>query len=595
MLLQRLAEHARQDTTTRPFHRPRAFQWQLRIRLDGTLAGDRVESIQTLDAKGRLQGIPHTVPAIVRTVGVAANLAADDAQYVLGWGDDTTRPERVARCHTAFVDLTRRWAASPEGRDDPIAAAVDAFYRSGALATVPRDPDVAAKHGVLLTVEDGAGVTHAYDAPSISRFWEGEVARRKAGKDTAGTGLCLVCGTVRPLLDTLPSKVPSKLVPGASNDAALVSVNERVFGYDLGIRLASTPICIPCGEAVSAGLVRVLSSPHSVRHSGQDSCLAWWTTEPSEFDPLSLVLDADPDAVTTHLETVHRGHPTRAGIEHAQFCAVTVGGNIARIMVRDWLQMPLPQLDARISSWFDDQRVTPARASEHEYQPLQRLVLVCGRWLRREKRYVFLEAKGADRPAGVERDLLRAAIRGTPPPASLLVHVINRVRSDGHLDTARAGLIRLCLVRSPLTSETPLPGLDPTNTDPFYVAGRVFAVLEAIQHAASDGKLNTTYGDRYFAGAITTPRAAIVNGRKDANAWLRKLRRSNPGAAVNNEKALDELFGLLDSTAIPGHASLPQQGQFLLGYHHQRAHRFQTIRGATATDTPSTDNQEHHA
>jgi CRISPR-associated protein Csd1 len=120
-----------------------------------------------------------------------------------------------------------------------------------------------------------------------------------------------------------------------------------------------------------------------------------------------------------------------------------------------------------------------------------------------------------------------------------------------------------------------MPGLDDTNTDPAYVAGRAFAVLEFIQYDVSEGKLNTTYGDRYFAGAITNPRTALINGRKDANAWLRKLRKRKPGAAVNHEKTLDALFGLIESNnGIPSRTNLKQQSLFLLGYHHQRAHRF---------------------
>ncbi|SES36449.1 type I-C CRISPR-associated protein Cas8c/Csd1 [Actinokineospora terrae] len=581
MLLQRLAEHARQDPESRPFHRARAFQWQLRIGVDGRPLSGRLESLVVLDAKGRPRGTEHVVPAMVRTVGVAPNLAADDAQYVLGWGDAETKPERVALCHAAFVELTERWATSPSGLTDPVAQAVAAFYRAGGAAGIHPEPEVTAKHGIVLTVEDGPAVTHAYRASSVAPFWESEVARRKGG---TGTGLCLVCGTTAPLLDTLPSKVPSRLVPGASNDAALVSVNERVFGYDLSTQLTATPICIPCGESVSAGLVRVLSSVNTASYGGQDSRLAWWTTEPVEFDPMDLVLRADPAAVAGFLDTVHTGRPAAADIDHTRFCSLTVGGNIARVMVRDWLEMPLRDLEDNVTAWLADHRIVPLRTGDTEHQSLQRLVTVTGRWLRRENRYAFIGAKGADRPDGVQRDLLRAAIRGRPLPPALLAHLLNRVRTDGHLDTARAALIRLAVYRSPLTSEKPMPGLDDTNTDPSYVAGRVFATFENIQYAASDGRLNTTYGDRYFAGAITNPRAALISGRKDANAWLRKLRRGNKkGVAINSEKTLDELFGLLTANGgIPGPTTLTQQSMFLLGYHHQRAHRFDTLRTTTA-------------
>ncbi|WAL63770.1 type I-C CRISPR-associated protein Cas8c/Csd1 [Amycolatopsis cynarae] len=581
MLLQRLVEYASRDPEAKPFHRSRQFQWELRIDQQGKLLSAQVESLLTNDIKGKPRGADHVVPATVRTVGVAPNLAADDVQYVLGWSDADTRPERVAQCHQAFVDLIYRWAESPEGRDDSVAQAVAAFYRSGGLTSLPRDDSCTAKQGVLITVvDDSGGRVPAYRAPSVVPFWSGEVAQRKGGN---GQGLCLVCGKIRPLLETVPGKVPGRLVPGASNDAALVSINERVFGYDLTTQLGCSPICISCGEAVSAGLGHVLSSSYSTSYGGQDSRLAWWTTEDVPSNPMLPVFDAAPEDVNALLASPRRGRFEDDELDEAMFCALTVGGNVARVMVRDWLEMPLGELRAHIVAWFADHQMTPLFRQENEYHSLQRFVLVTGRWLRREKRYAPIGAKGADRPDNVQRDLLRAAMRGTPLPPSLLAHLVHRVQTDGRLDTPRASLIRLALMRSPLMKENVMPGLDPNNTDPAYVSGRIFAALEALQYDASGGKLNTTYADRYFAGAITNPRAALVNGRKDAKAWLRKLRGNRRGAAVNHEKTLDSLFELLPAEAIPARASLKQQSLFLLGYHHQRAHRFAALGEAKPT------------
>ncbi|MGX7828956.1 type I-C CRISPR-associated protein Cas8c/Csd1 [Actinokineospora sp. 24-640] len=590
MLLQRLAEHARQDPDARPFHRKLAFRWELRLSADGAPLSKALESLMVVDDKGRPRPSEHTVPAVVRTVGVAANLAADDVQYVLGWVDADTKPARAEQCHAAFIDLTRRWAARHP--DDIAARAMSLFYeRNGPNLLAPTE-DIGSKDRVLVTVEG----MPAYRSTSAATFWAEEAARRKGG---ANSGLCLVCGQYGALLDTIPSKVPARWVPGASNDAALVSINERVFGYDLTTQLDCTPICIGCGEAASNGLVRVLTSPQAVNYGGQDSRLAWWLTDPAAFDPMNLVFDGDPSAIKKHLDAVHQGDQGRfetlsETTDLSRFCALSLGGNVARIMVRDWIEMPLPILNRRITAWFDDHRISPLWATDSEWQSLQRMVRVTGRWLRREKRYAFLGAKGTDRPDGVQRDLLRALLRDVPPPPSLLAHLVNRIRSDGHLDTTRAALIRLLLTRSHLSVEKPMPSLDTTSSDPSYVCGRIFATLESLQYAALGGKLNTTYGDRYFAGAINNPRAAVVNGRKDANAWLRKLRRINRGAAVNLDKALDELFDLLTrSGGLPSGTNVAQQSMFLLGYHHQRAHNFAAASPPdSTTGTASEDTTE---
>lgn len=344
MLLQRLVEYAGRDGAVLAFHRERLFDWLLALDADGH-PEPTLLSLVVQDARDRLRGVAHQVPTMVRTVGVAANLAADDAQYVLGWADEDSKPARIAQCHAAFVDLTRRWAESGAGRDDPVARAVDAFYRSGAAAGVGRPDGCTAKSGVLITV----GGIPAYRSSSVPAFWAEEVARRKGS--AAGNGLCLACGQVRPLLDTLPGKVPSRLVPGSTNDTALVSVNERVFGYDLNTQLAASPLCISCGEAVTAGLVRALSSEHSSTYGGQDSRFAWWITKPSGFDAMAMMNKPSGEQVTALLESVHRGQQV-SELKPAKFCSLTVGGNVARVVVRDWLEMPLAQLERHVASWY---------------------------------------------------------------------------------------------------------------------------------------------------------------------------------------------------------------------------------------------------
>jgi CRISPR-associated protein Csd1 len=581
MLLQRLVEYAEQRNEVAPFHRERLFSWQLNLDGGGKLRSADLQELVTTDTKGRRRAVPHTTPSTVRTMGVAANLAADDVQYVLGWGDPDSKPSRVAQCHTAFVDLVQRWADSDEGKGDPVAQAVAAFYRSSVASELRRPESCTAKQGVVINV-DGLP---AYRASSIVPFWSAEVARRKGG---GAEGLCLVCGRVRPLLDTVPGKLPARLVPGASNDAALVSINERVFGYGLGTQLGSTPLCVVCGEAMTAALIDVFSSHNAASYGGQDSRLVWWLTGGADTGDVDLLDEPDPERITALLQSVHRRHQQSRDQRTEMFCALTVGGNVARVMVRDWVQMPLPQLKKNIAQWFTDHEIATRWDDRRLHYSLGRFASVTGRWLRDRQRYADFDAKGADRPNSVHRDLVRAAIRGTPLPPSLLAHLVHRVCTDGHLDEPRAALIRLALIRSPLIREAPMPALDPTNTDPGYVAGRLFAALEQLQYDASGGKLNTTYGDRFFSGAVTNPRAAIVNGRRDANAWLRKLRRIKPGAVVRHDKQLDELFGLVDAGAgLPGRTTLFQQSMFLLGYHHQRAHHFASRPVATVPEETS--------
>jgi CRISPR-associated protein Csd1 len=564
MLLQRLREYAQHHQDTAAFHRDRGFTWALDLDEHGGLVAPRLRNILQEDTKGKLRPTRHSVPTAVRTVGVASNLAADDLQYVLGWADATSKPDRVAHCHAAFADLIGRWAASPAGQLDPVAQAVAAFYRGPGPAAVQREDTFTAKDGVLIMV---AGKP-AYQAESVVGFWTGEVGTRK-GSDRIG--ICLVCGTIQPLLDTVPGKIPARLVPSATNDAALISVNERVFGYDLSTQLGSSPLCQSCAEDVTAGLVAVLDSRHATGFGGQDSRLAWWLPGQGDDRVVRLLFEPHAEDISELIAAIHQGRPGRR--VEGEFCSLTVGGNVARVMVRDWVQMPLATVENNVARWFADHEIVSIWGDDRTHS-VGRLVWATGRWHTTTGQYMPFGAKASHRPAGAYRDLIRAAIRGTPLPPDLLTHLVNRVRTDARLDDIRAALLRAALVRSPSVREKPMPDLDETNHDPAYVSGRLFAAYEKLQYDVSGGNLNTTYRDRYFAGALTNPRAALINGARDASAWLKKLRRVNRGAAVNHEIRLDALTGLFDADSpIPARMVPREQALFLIGYHHQRAHQ----------------------
>ncbi|MEC3915974.1 type I-C CRISPR-associated protein Cas8c/Csd1 [Nocardia sp. CDC160] len=581
MLLQRLVEVAARDSS-RPFHRSRLFSWQLDLDAEGAPRLDTLIPLVDTDSKGRTRGIAHTVPAAVRTVGVAPALTADDVQYVLGWTDEDSNPARVAQCANAFTELTLRWAESEHGRNDQIAQAVASFYRSDAIHKI-RYPEGSeseknpgelakgfAKQGVLITVDD----IPAYEGTSVVPFWTAEVVRRKGG---GVEGFCIVCGQVNPLLDTLPGKIPARLVPGASNDAALVSVNERVFGYDLTTQLGCSPICVACGEAINSGLLAVLQPPYTTTFSGQDSRMSWWLTHASEFTVMDVLKAPKPQDVSNLMRSPKRGEPN-FDVDPELFCSLTVGGNVARIMVRDWIEMPVSKVLDNVIAWFDDHAMVSLRPGNSPYYGITRLAAATGRWLPGTTSYAEFGVKGADRPNDVFRQLMHTALLNRPLPTSLLAHLIHRVRRDNHFDDSRAALVRLALTRAPSTTEKPMLELDDHNDKASYLAGRVFAVLEALQYDSSGGKLNTTYGDRYLSSAVANPRIALVAGHRDATAWLKKLRRTRPGAAINHEKNLDQLFVKLGEVGgIPGRGSIDEQAWFLLGYHHQRANRFAAI------------------
>src|SRR5690606_15941671 len=123
------------------------------------------------------------------------------------------------------------------------ARAIAAFYAAGHHRAI--SPPEKCSRTDLVAFEVNGQI--ASDHESAQRFW----AKVAAGRKGLGrSGLCLVCGQVRDLLQTIPQQIPRRLLPGATQNASLVSVNEAVHGYELTKFLAYTPICITCGLTI---------------------------------------------------------------------------------------------------------------------------------------------------------------------------------------------------------------------------------------------------------------------------------------------------------------------------------------------------------
>ena len=105
-----------------------------------------------------------------------------------------------------------------------------------------------------------------------------------------------------------------------------------------------------------------------------------------------------------------------------------------------------------------------------------------------------------------------------------------------------------------------------------YLCGRLLAMFDGLQYAASGSGLNQTVADRYYTLASTYPQLAFPKIEDLGMKHLRKLRRDSPGAAVRIERDMDEVRQRLGAV-FPGALSLEEQGRFALGFHHQRANQ----------------------
>ncbi|MFC7382208.1 type I-C CRISPR-associated protein Cas8c/Csd1 [Sphaerisporangium rhizosphaerae] len=556
MLIKQLVAHARDRTDLPPpYYRNRSVRWAIDLDSAGRPRGDHLIDLSTPEAKA---GQMLATPYVQRSgTGSLPFLLTDTLQYVLAAAKDDSDKQiaDAQRRNADFIALIDRWA-----KDEPLAAPVVAFFHSGAHTKMVIPPGAAPTDVVAIRTDDGW--VHAL--PSAVTIWGDIVRQRKSSSDEIG--ICLSCGQPGPLLDTIPEPVKSGAIPvpgGRGRDAQLVSINKSAQGRGGAIQLANTPICDTCGSRAMSALNALLADPHH-HQRGNDNVMTWWLRRPAPISPLASVRDASPEQVNAIIEQVHLPPVRRAAwVDGNDFYAITLSANQSRVVIRDWIDIPLIQLCENIESWFADHAMTDLWVDGPQKVPLWRMTAALGR--HGKQGYVKDSA-----PTGAARDLMAAALHRTALPANLLARLIQRIRADGHVDLARAALLRLLLIRAnPALKETLVDGLNRDSTDAGYVSGRLFAVLEDIQRTALEN-INTTIADKYFGAAMGRPLAVLTMLRKNATGHLRRLRGTRRPAGIALDKRLDDVLQQLHQE-LPAVLDLAGQGRFVLGYHHQRA------------------------
>lgn len=568
MLLHSLVQHAesRQDAVP-DYYQQRQIMWQI----DLSSAGNTEALIIDLrPAKGEEQRTV-TAPYTGRSgKNPPPFLLADSALYVLAHPGlvkspdeekvPSTSPKDISKArerHAAYRDMVSSWCN--EHPDLPQAHTVAAWLDR---RTPDHWPDGMDQGHLVAVSVDGQWI---HDLPQAQHWWADKVKSAKSGKPgKSQEGFCLVCGQTGSLLSTLP--VPIKGLPNSGMNTQLICLNQPAH-YRAGIKqLGATPVCVRCGTKAATALNTLLADPEHHTRAG-DSAIVWWTRNPTAETDMWTLDNPDPTEVAQLIDGLnhpHKGRDALAALDDA-FHATTLRVNTNRVIVADWITIPVPELKQRLGAWFADQQTWDGWNNTYVYWSVWRLALSGARWDKRKNKYIDTTV-----PKHLQADLAKAALHGTPPPAHILPVLMQRIRADHHIDRPRIALLRLALTRTTTRhKELCVPRLNTESTEPGYVCGRIMAMLEAIQRKAMP-KVNTTITDKYLTTAVVSPRAVLTRLRLGARPHLRTIARKSEPAARAMENRMREAFDLLD--ALPAHLNAEQQALFILGYEHQRAH-----------------------
>lgn len=507
---------------------------------------------------------PHGAPAIAGF----ARYFADTLARVLPVSDES---KSVNSRKTFWQQMTR--AAADSG--DPALKAVASFgvvaSTDGELARrIKTDldalaPDPGDRCTFAWHPDEGATILNREPVRAWWRAFYSQFDQQRQGDGPQG--ICQITGEYGPLATTHP-KLPT--IPGGMAAGVSVVSNDKDAFLSYGLDGAANAAI---GYRAAEGYTRALASLiqqklHRSRVTIGSSLFLFWTRDKCDLDDVFACIDGtDPALVAKLLDSMKEGRQATV-LDHNAFYCLSLSGNSARVVVRDYLEAPLGEVRSNLAAWFADLRIVDAWGKE--------TVSVFPLWQLAVATALDSDAVSPNLPP----QLMEAALKRFALPDNVLAACLRRLQAESGkerdgLSTARMALIKLVLNRRQGEQMSESLAECKSGRSLGYACGRLLAFLARCQSPRDYGA-SAQILLRYYASASVSPRSVFPVLLRMNRHHIAKVREENTGFAYNLESELDELaepFRLNGDRdpEFPAILDLPEQGRFALGFYHQRA------------------------
>lgn len=499
---------------------------------------------------------------------------------------DTKTKKQLARIREQYNSFKDHHLALLNNSEDSGAIALKLFlenwnplsiYENSSFSSIA---EVFIDSNVTFKFENSDTYEFIFDRLEIKNIYLEYIKKTDIGE--VPQGLCLVTGEVESVARLHDS------IKGVNNShstgAAIVSFNQNAFTSYGKKQGENSPVGEKTVFAYTTALNYLLRRDASNRQRLQlgDATVVFWAQAKSQAsadageDLFAAFMDPEAkdeqevEKLKRALDAVRQGRPltdlNKELTDDIQIYVLGLAPNAARLSIRFWQTDSLQVFAKRLAQHYEDLWIEPLpwRTPPAIWRLLQTTAPV-----RKGK------SKSEDIPPHLAGEITRAVLTGNAYPYSLLSNLLMRFRADGEVTGLRVALIKAVMTRfnrlsgtAKFKGEMPV-SLDASNTQPGYLLGRLFAVLEKIQQDALGGDVNATIRDRYYGAASATPAYIFPVLLRNTQNHLGKIRKKKPGLAVNREKIVGKVIDSL-GTSFPKSLRMEAQGQFALGYYQQR-------------------------
>ena len=519
----------------------------------------------------RLLSVPKRLEK--RTSGIAPHFLWDKTAYSLGV---TEKSKRVAQEHSSFKDYHLEALQASNDKGLTALRLFLEYWKSEYFDELNWPKEFKDTNVVFSLSEERRSFIHESEAARL--LWSQMM--------TAGplNGICLATGNKAPIALLHPEiKGVRKISTSDPTPNSIVSFNRDAFesyGQEKG---NNAPISEKAVYAYVAALNHFLRTNENKVQLGDSSTVFWADGSNAEAVAQSEAIFAfafndtneagdeiSEQAIKPILEKIASGRPMeeiRPDLpQGVRFYVLGLAPNAARISIRFYLEDDFATLAEHILYHYRDMRLDPPPYQE---QPSVRRCLLETATTKVKNRYENI-------PPQLAGDMLRAILTGQAYPQTLLSTILMRLRSDKAITGLRIALLKAVICRKRRMTghsqkEDFLVSLDPTNADPGYLLGRLFACFEYAQMQALGGKINATICDKYYGAASATPRSVFPILQRNAMHHLSRLRKDRTGTHRYIDNAIAQIYecATADALFVPT-LDMDHQALFAIGYYHQK-------------------------